>query len=116
MTADHYRRQIQVAVDRARGALGELQPATGSLPSGPTRRVAEVAAIPNARAYLQEGRAHVEDYLAQAAHDPVGRAEFERYLGDLRQLERRLDDVATFAGPKAGGAGADAVLPNLISD
>jgi signal transduction histidine kinase len=120
MAADAYRREIQVAVESARGALASVSqptPTAGAAPSGPTRRVAEVTAIPTARSYLEEARGQVERYLGQAGAD--GRAEFQRYHEMLTRLERSLDQVAAFASPKgaAGGTGgsAEAALPNLIS-
>jgi signal transduction histidine kinase len=122
MAADVYRREIQVAVERARTALASVSQPTstaGAAPSGPTRRVVEVTAIPSARSYLEEARVQVDRYLRDAGGGD-GRAEFRRYREMLSDLEHRLDDVASFASPKGpagGGRGrAEAALPNLISD
>jgi signal transduction histidine kinase len=119
MAADAYRREIQVAVEQARGALASVSqptPTAGAAPSGPTRRVAELTAIPSARSYLEEARAQVDRYLGEAAGGD-GRAEFLGYRAMLTSLERRLGEVASFASPKGSGGGGpeEAALPNLIS-
>jgi signal transduction histidine kinase len=116
MAADHYRREIKEGVDSARLALSTLQPVPGAVPSGPTRRVTELTAIPNARAYLEEAGAVVERYLAQEARDAEGRLEFESYRRALTRLEKHLDDGAALVSPKDDGSSPEAALPNLTSD
>jgi signal transduction histidine kinase len=121
MFADQYRRDIQAAVDdlgRALGAYSQaLPPGPGALPSRPTSRVAAVNAIPSARSHLETGRSAVERYLAQAARDAPGRAEFTGYRKDLAGLQGRLDEVAAFASREGrGGLSQEAELTYLISE
>jgi two-component system NtrC family sensor kinase len=119
MAADRYRRQIQEDVDQLRQALGEFSQALSPLPSGPTRRAAEVNGIPAARTHLEAARAAVERYLVQEVkgRDDPGRAEFEKYRAELDRLEGRLRDPAALASRQgAGGPSGEVALTHLMDD
>jgi two-component system NtrC family sensor kinase len=117
MAADQQRRQILVAVEGLRTALGAFSEALKSGPGAlPSDRVAVISAIPTARQYLADGRDAVDSYLERGA-PAASRQEFKRYRHELQALETRLSEVVLKGSSRRGAEpSADAALAYLISD